>query len=109
MRHMPVPNTVNPEMQAMIGAAPFPFWNLHPKSKAEWKAFAQKVAEAGEAALPKLREQMEVTVVPGTIAGVPVFTITPRNPRPENAERILLHFHRFLFLLFSSCFWINIS
>lgn len=93
MREMPVPNTVSPEMQAMIGAEPFPFWSLQPKSKAAWKTFVQEVAEAGEAGLPKLRAQMHVTVTPGALAGVPVFTITPRNPRPENAESILLHFH----------------
>ncbi len=93
MREMPVPKTVSPEMQTLIGAEPFSFWNLHPQSNAEWKTFVQKVAEAGEAALPKLREQMGVTVMPGNMAGVPVFTVTPRNLRPENAERILLHFH----------------
>jgi acetyl esterase/lipase len=93
MRELPVPNTVSPEMQTFIGAAPFPFWNLYPKSDAEWKTFAQKVAQAGEAALPKLRERMGVTVTPGTMAGVPVFTVTPRNLRPENAKRVLLHLH----------------
>jgi acetyl esterase/lipase len=93
VRDIPVPNTVSPEMQTLIGEDPFPFWNLHPKSNAEWKTFVQKVAETGKAALPNLREEMEVTVTPGTIAGVPVFTITPHNPRLENAGRILLHFH----------------
>ena len=93
IRDMPVPNTVSPGVQALIGADPFLFWNLHPKNNAEWKTFVQKVAEAGETALPKLREQMGVTVTPGTMAGVPVFTVTPRNLRPDNAKPILLHLH----------------
>lgn len=93
MRDMPVPNTVSPEMQTLIGADPFPLWNLHPKNNDEWKTFVQKVAETGKAGLPQLREQMDVMVAPGTMAGVPIFTVTPRNLRPENAKRILLHFH----------------
>lgn len=92
-RHFPVPDTASPEMRNLIGDAPFPFWNLHPQSTAEWKTFVQTVADAGIAALPELGEHLRVTVTPGTVAGVPVFTITPRNPQPENAERILLHFH----------------
>lgn len=92
-KHFPEPQTVTPEMMEMISGEPFPFWNLHPQNAAEWKAFVQKVAEASEAALPKLRERMNVTVVPGTVAGVAVFTVTPRNLRSENAGRILLHFH----------------
>ncbi|MFT4302022.1 MAG: alpha/beta hydrolase [Desulfovibrio sp.] len=93
MRELPAPNTVSPEMQKLTEAAPLPFWNLHPKDHAEWKSFVQSVAEATATELPGLREQMEVTVTPGSIAGVPVFTVTPRKIRPENSERILLHLH----------------
>ena len=80
-------------MQALIGAEPCPLWNLHPKNITEWKELVRKTTEAGKAGLEALREQAGVTVVPGTMAGVPVFTITPRKPRPENAGRVLLHFH----------------
>ncbi len=92
-RHFPVPQTVSPEMQALIGAGPFPFWNLHPETDAEWKDFVKKIADAGSASLPDLRERMGVDVTPGIMAGVPVFSVTPRNLPPENAGRILLHFH----------------
>ena len=93
MRTIPVPNRVSPEMQVLIGAEPFPLWNLHPKNNAEWKTFIRKIAEIGEAALPELREKMEVAVTPGTLAGVSVFTVMPHKLRPENTGRILLHFH----------------
>ncbi len=92
-RHFPVPQTASPEMQGMIGAEAFPFWNLHPKTAAEWKDFVKKVADAGAASLPALREKMGVEVTPGIMAGVPVFSITPRTLPPENAGRVLLHFH----------------
>ena len=93
MREFPAPDTVSPEMQKLAKAAPLPFWNLHPKDDAEWKSFVQKLAEATAATLPGLREQMEVSVSSGSMAGVPVFTITPHNLRPGNEERILLHLH----------------
>lgn len=93
MRGLPVPDTVSPEMLSLIAAEPFPFWNLHPQNAAEWKTFVQQVADAGKAALPQLRKQMRVTVEPGTMAGVPVFTVTPQNFPAENTERVLLHFH----------------
>ncbi|MDR2800687.1 MAG: alpha/beta hydrolase [Desulfovibrio sp.] len=93
MREIPVPDTVSREMQGLIGAGPPPFWDLRPKTTAEWKDFVQKVAVAGEAALPKLRKLMRVTVEPGIAAGVPVFTVTPQNMSSGNAGRILLHFH----------------
>ncbi len=92
-RPFPVPQTVSPEMQTMIGAEPFPFWNLHPKADADWNAFVKAVADAGAKSLPSLRKEMGVAVTSSTIAGVPVFTVTPNNLAPENAERILLHFH----------------
>ncbi|MDR1490434.1 MAG: hypothetical protein LBS65_08155 [Desulfovibrio sp.] len=93
MRAIPVPDTVSREMQVLIGAGPFPFWDMHPKNTAEWKTFVEKVTAAGMAALPKLRELTGVTVEPGILAGVPVFTVTPRNVPSGNAGRVLLHFH----------------
>ncbi len=93
MRELPAPNTVSPEMQKLTAEPPLPFWNLHPKDHAAWKSFVQSIAEATAAELPALREKMEVTVTPGNMAGVPVFTVTPHNLRPENKDRILLHLH----------------
>ncbi|MDR3177321.1 MAG: alpha/beta hydrolase [Desulfovibrio sp.] len=93
MREIPVPDTVSREMQAMIGAGPFPFWSLRPKNTEEWKAFVRKFADAGKSDLPKLRELMRVTVEPGSVAGVPVFTVAPQSIPGGNAGRVLLHFH----------------
>lgn len=92
-RPFPVPQTVSPDLQALIGADPFPFWNLHPKTTAEWKDFVEKVAAAERACLPDLRERMGVDVTPGLVAGVPVFSVVPRTVAPENEGRVLLHFH----------------
>lgn len=92
-RNLPVPDTVSPQIQALIAAEPLPFWNYHPKTTEDWKAWAKQVAEVGVQALPQLREKMGVTVQSEKIGGVPVFIIAPVNLPPANAGKILLHFH----------------
>jgi len=78
-RLLPVPDTVSPAIQAAIGAPPLPFWNTHPKSADEWKAFVQQLADVTLKGLPLLREQTGVKVEPTTIGGVKVFVVTPRE------------------------------
>ena len=92
-RLLPVPDTVSPAMQAAIGAPPLPFWNTHPKSADEWKAFVQQLADVTLKGLPLLREQTGVKVEPTTIGGVKVFVVTPREVAEGNRERVLVHVH----------------
>lgn len=93
IKTFPIPLTVSPEVQALIAEPPTPFWNLHPKNPQEWEALSADFATAVSQFLPALREQLGVTVTPGQMAGVPIFTITPKNIFRANANRILLHFH----------------
>jgi len=76
-RDLPVPGTVSPVMQAVIGAPLSPIWNEHPKSNEEWRSFIASRATAAAAALPDLRTRLGVKVEPTTIAGVKAFVITP--------------------------------
>ena len=92
-RLLPVPDTVSPAMQAAAGAPPLPFWNTHPKSADEWKAFVQQLAEVTLKRLPLLREQTGVKVEPTTIGGVQAFIITPREVAEGNREWVLVHVH----------------
>ena len=92
-RAIPVPDTVSPQMQAVI-ARPFdPSFNLVPQTTAEWKARVEKVALATVAGLPKLREALGVAVQPSTMAGVKVFIVTPKSIAPQNRDRVLMHLH----------------
>jgi len=92
-RTIPVPDTVSPQMQAVI-ARPFdPGFNLVPQTTAEWKARVEKAAIATVAGLPKLREALGVTVQPATMAGVKVFIVTPKAIAPQNRDRVLMHLH----------------
>jgi acetyl esterase/lipase len=89
----PVPQTASQELRALIASPAPSYWNNHPKTAQAWEKWVSQHASEVAEQLPGLREKMGVTVMSGQIAGVPVFTVTPRTVAPENKNRILLHFH----------------
>ena len=92
-RTIPVPDTVSPQMQAVIARPVNPRWSIVPNTPDEWKAVVDKAALAVVAELPKVRGALGVTVQPTTIAGVKAFIVTPKVIPPRNRDRVLLHFH----------------
>jgi epsilon-lactone hydrolase len=92
-RVIPVPNTVSPQMQVMIGRPIDPTFNKAPVTTAEWKKRVEDDAREIMRRLPRLRQALGVAVEPVSIAGVKAFIVTPKSLRPGNDERILLHFH----------------
>jgi monoterpene epsilon-lactone hydrolase len=92
-RSIPVPNTVSPQMQAIIARPISPDWNVVPKTADEWRAEVHEAALGVLAQLPKIRQEFGVTVVPTTIAGVKAFIVTPKVIPARNRDRVLLHFH----------------
>ena len=92
-RSIPVPDTVSPQMQAIIAQPLDPSFNIAPETTAEWKARVDKAALTTLAALPKVREALGVSVEPTTIAGVKAFIVTPKSIPLGNRDRLLLHLH----------------
>ena len=92
-RTLPVPDTVSPQMQAVIARPPNPAFNATPETTAEWKARVEQAARAVNAGLPKLRESLGVTVEPATFAGVKAFVVTPKSVPEANRQYVLLHLH----------------
>jgi monoterpene epsilon-lactone hydrolase len=92
-RMLPVPDTVSPQMQALIARPVNPRHSLSPQTAAEWTRIVEDAARAVVAGLPKLRETLGVTVEPTTIAGVKAFIVTPKLILESNRERVLLHLH----------------
>ena len=76
---LPVPETVSPQMQALIARPLDPGFNIAPESAAEWKARVEKAARITVAGLLQLRESLGVSVEPTTIAGVKAFIVMPRS------------------------------
>ena len=92
-RTIPVPDTVSPQMQKIIGAPINPNWNVFPKTAAEWKVQVDAAAAEAAKRLPALREQMRVKLEPMTINGVRAFALTPQDMPAENRNRLLFHVH----------------
>ncbi len=87
------PDTVSPEMKALIGAPLPAWWNLNPQSPAAWKQWIAERAAATNATLPELREKLGVNVTSVTVGGVPCFMVEPRSVSAANRNRLLVHVH----------------
>lgn len=92
-RVLPVPETVSPQMQAIIARPLDPAFNIAPENAAEWKARVENAARVTVAGLPQLREALGVSVEPTSIAGVKAFIVTPGSIPVRNRDRVLLHLH----------------
>src|SRR5258706_6305635 len=57
---IPVPDTVSPQMQKLIGSPLTPTWNVIPKTADEWKAQVNAGYEATMKGLPELRAALKV-------------------------------------------------
>src|SRR5258705_4909796 len=92
-RSIPVPGTVSPQMQRIIGAPISPTWNVFPKTAAEWKTQVDAAAAEAAKRLPTVREQLRVTMEPQTISGVRAYVLTPQDLPAANRDRLLIHVH----------------
>jgi epsilon-lactone hydrolase len=92
-RILPVPSTVSPQIQKIVGAPISPTWNAFPKTAEEWKAQVKAAAAEAVRALPAMRDQLRVKSEPVTIDGVKSFVLTPDDIPPENRNRPLIHVH----------------
>ncbi|RYF34370.1 MAG: alpha/beta hydrolase [Comamonadaceae bacterium] len=90
----PVPTQeVSPQMQALIGA-PYPsHFDAAPKNAAEWRELIARRAAPTIAAIPALRDKLQLTIEPVTIAGVKAFIVTPKNMPAANQKRLAMHVH----------------
>ena len=89
-RTLPVPETVSPEMQRIIGAPSSGNKNAWPKTDEEWKKLSAPSAGRG---LPALRERFKVRSEPMTVNGVQTYLVTPQDLPAENRDRLLVHIH----------------
>jgi len=75
-RTLPVPDTVSPAMQRLIGAPLSGNWNSWPKTDEEWKKLS---AAGGGRGLPALRERFKVKTEAMTVNGVQAYLVTPAD------------------------------
>lgn len=92
-RSLPVPETVSPQMQAVI-ARPFnPAFTDVPATTEAWKARIDAFNRNVAAALPQLRSALGVSTDAAMIDGVRVFHVTPSTLLPQRRDFLLLHLH----------------
>lgn len=87
----PVPETVSPELGAMIAAGLPDGWNTPPTTPEAWKQWIDAMTQAQLKSLSALKEKLGVTSTRSTMAGVPVYIIEPEHHVDDG--RILLHLH----------------
>lgn len=92
-RTLAPPSAASPQIQAIAGQPPRPDWNTPPTTAEGWRAFADTRAAAARAALPAMLQTLGVRVEATEMGGVRVFVLTPREIRPENRNRLLIHVH----------------
>jgi monoterpene epsilon-lactone hydrolase len=92
-RALPTPSTISPAMQKIVGAPPRPNWDVWPETAEAWRALAQAWAAPMLAAMPAMRERLQVDVETSTLPGVRGFLVTPRLLPPGNRDRLLVHLH----------------
>ena len=86
-RILPVPTTVSPQMQKIVGAPISPTWNVLPKTAEEWKVQVNAAAAAAVRLLHAMRDQLRVKSELLTVNGVKVYVLTPEMIPPENRNR----------------------
>jgi epsilon-lactone hydrolase len=100
-RSLPVPMTVSPELQKAIAAPPKLNPNLVPKNADEWRALQTLVNGASTRHVAALAKQLDVAIVPTTVAGVACFRLTPTDIPAAHRARLLVHLHGGAFVLFA--------
>lgn len=99
-RVLPVPTWVSPELQRIIARPLAPGWDTIPSDAAAWRALAQASSQAVAHDIAAIKERLRVRVTPDTIAGVPVFRISPPEGAPDRGRRRLMHLHGGGYVLF---------
>ena len=90
---VPVPTTVSPEMQTIIGAPRRPASTLRPRTIEEWKSIVDASAVTAISALPGLCKRLRVKFETTRLDGVRAYSVTPEDIAPENRNRLLIHVH----------------
>ena len=92
-RILPVPDTVSPALQKLIGQPLSPPQEI-PRTAEEWRALVnQPPPRDSSRRFAAFCDKFGVAVAPRVIGGVPCYTVTPNAVRPINRNRLLLGLH----------------
>lgn len=92
-KSIPVPNTVSPQMQAIIAQPLRSNWDHPPTTPEGWQEYNRTIVAGVAPKIPGMIERMRVKVENSTIDGVKVYVITPDDMPAQNRNRLLVHVH----------------
>ncbi|MBV8522147.1 MAG: alpha/beta hydrolase fold domain-containing protein, partial [Acetobacteraceae bacterium] len=92
-KSIPVPDTVSPEMQAIIAQPLRKDWDKPPNTPEGWRQLADNLATGLAPQVGPMAERLHVKIEPATIGGVKVYRLTPDQVPARNANRLLVHVH----------------
>jgi acetyl esterase/lipase len=93
-RSIPVPLSVSDSSQRTI-ALPYrdAEWKLEPADAADWRKAVANLAATTASVVAQIADRLGVQVAESTIAGVPVFEVTPSPVAPQHANRLMVNTH----------------
>ena len=90
---VPVPATVSPQMQEIIGQPLRLNWDRPPTTPDGWRQLSDSIATSVALLIPAMAERMRVGIEPSTLDGVRIYTITPADIPAQNRNRLAVHVH----------------
>jgi acetyl esterase/lipase len=86
-RNIPMPDTVSPALQKVLGEAPEILQEL------QTPAGQKRLSDEMRGQVAKMRDRLGVTVTRQMIGGISSFVVTPRVIQPKNRHRLLVGLH----------------
>jgi monoterpene epsilon-lactone hydrolase len=90
---IPVPDTVSPQLQAVIAQPLHTGWNTPPTTPQGWQHLAESLGEGVASQVGPMAQRLHVKVEDGMIDGVRVYRVTPETIPHQDAKRLLIHVH----------------
>jgi len=82
IRPLPIPATVSPQMQKLIGAPANRIWKARPKTETEWRQIVEAQGAAAINRLPAMCERLGVKFERTTIGDVGGYVVAPDAVAP---------------------------
>lgn len=96
-RTLPPPVAASAELRKVLAATPTPdikaAFAKVPQSVEEWKASIAEQAKGAELVTKAIAKQLSVAIEADTIAGVPIYRLTPPKIAPEHANHLFVYIH----------------
>lgn len=89
----PAPETVSPEMAALVSAPAGALWTTAVNTESAMRAIAKDYAQKSGKSARELAQTLRVSVAASQMNGVPVFTLEPEDADKRKTDKVVLYLH----------------